>query len=523
METKVGIYVRLSKDDIYEESMSIENQKLLLTDFCFEKGWKIVDYYEDEGYTGLNFQRLEVQRLIADAKLGRINLILVKDLSRFGRNYTECGYYEEELFPAIGCRFIALNDGVDTAHEINDMMPFQNLYNEMYSQDLSRRVKTAKYVRAKNGNYIAAYAPYGYEKCDYRLVIDEPASKIVQRIFRMRVGGMSCCKIAARLNQERVIPPRDYYYKKTGRPNPRKIHHRWTDTTVRQILKNENYIGNTVQMKAHFASCKNHRLIPEPPENRIRCENTHEPIIDTETWEIVQSMWTDAPLRNPVPKYEPLFKGIIFCADCGSHMSFKPDSNRRKDGTNLQHHAYTCGTYKNGGASACTSSHWILEYVLAEIVRMDLEQYVSEIRLNEKKLKQRLILAYSRMSGNDRTALERELRKAVGRTEEIDRTLVEFYEQMLKGNLDRETLMELSVMLRTEKTALEKTIRQLQNALDELNQKTQEIEEWLCILKEYISGAVLDRELIQKLVKEIRIGDSLNPSEPRTIEIIYRF
>ena len=127
------------------------------------------------------------------------------------------------------------------------------------------------------------------------------------------------------------------------------------------------------------------------------------------------------------------------------------------------------------------------------------------------------------MSGNDRTALERELRKAVGRTEEIDRTLVEFYEQMLKGNLDRETLMELSVMLRTEKTALEKTIRQLQNALDELNQKTQEIEEWLCFLKEYISGAVLDRELIQQLVKEIWVGDSPTPSEPRTIEIIYRF
>ena len=269
MEIKVGIYVRLSKDDIYEESTSIENQKLLLTDFCFEKVWKIVDYYEDDGYTGLNFQRPEVQRLIADAKLGRINLILVKDLSWFGRNYTECGYYEEELFPAIGCRFIALNDGVDTAHKINNMMPFQNLYNEMYSQDLSRRVKTAKRVRAKNGNYIATYAPYGYEKYDYRLIIDNQAAEVVKRIFCMRISGMSYCKIAAVLNQEHVIPPRDYYYEKIGRPNPRKTHHRWTDTSISQILKNENYIGNTVQMKTHCVSCKNHIQIPHAPEDVI--------------------------------------------------------------------------------------------------------------------------------------------------------------------------------------------------------------------------------------------------------------
>jgi len=145
MEVRVGIYARLSDDDMTEgESASIENQKLLLTDYCFRQGWKIIDYYADDGYTGLNFLRPEVQRLIADAKSGKINTILVKDLSRFGRNYTECGYYEETLFPEIGCRFIAVNDGIDMGADVNDMLPFQNLYNEMYSQDMSKRIRSAR-------------------------------------------------------------------------------------------------------------------------------------------------------------------------------------------------------------------------------------------------------------------------------------------------------------------------------------------------------------------------------------------
>ena len=212
-DVRVGIYVRLSNDDLREgESMSIENQKHMLMDFCFQQGWKIIDIYADDGYTGLNFNRPQVQRLIEDAKLRKINLILVKDLSRFGRNHLECGYYEEELFPCIGCRFIALNDGIDTERDGNDIMPFQNVYNELYSKDMSQRVRTAKHIRAKNGSYLAAYAPYGYEKKDHRLVIDETAAEIVRYIFKLRLEGKSCCRIAAILNKQQIVPPRDYYY-----------------------------------------------------------------------------------------------------------------------------------------------------------------------------------------------------------------------------------------------------------------------------------------------------------------------
>ena len=251
----VGIYCRLSNDDERDgESVSIENQRLLLSQYVKERGWNLTDVYIDDGYSGTNFQRPGVQRLIADAKAKRINVILVKDLSRFGRNYVEFGHYTDDVFPAIGCRFIALNNGIDTgnADGSNDMMGFLNLFNEFYSRDTSKKVRAVKKMGAESGKYMGAYVPFGYKRDPMnksRLIIDEETAPIVRRIFAMRASGMAFRRIAVTLNQEGVLPPGVHYYRNKGQEDPRRVNHQWAETTVKALIRNEVYIGNMVQGK----------------------------------------------------------------------------------------------------------------------------------------------------------------------------------------------------------------------------------------------------------------------------------
>ncbi len=526
-DIRVGIYVRLSVDDLLEgESMSIENQKLLLTDVCFRQQWKIIDIYSDDGFTGLNFNRPDVQRLIADARSGKINLILVKDLSRFGRSHLECGYYEEVLFPSIGCRFIALNDGIDTASDSNDLLPFYNLYNEQYSIDQSRRVTTAKRARAKAGKYMGAVAPYGYEKSENGLVIDETAAETVRMVFKLRADGMTCGKIAAHMNKLGAVTPWVYHCGKENIPNRRKSCQKWTEGMVSRILKQEMYIGTTVQFKTHSLSYKNHTQIKSKNDERIRCENAHPAIIDRAIWDKVQKMWKPKKERDSnIPKrYAPLFGGLLKCADCGSTMNFKPDVNRRKDGICLEHHAYTCGTYKNGGRLAC-SSHWILEMNLTELVRNDLESYVQEIKKDESSLRRALIQQYCNDTKFSREQIESDLQKAEFRIRELDNMLGKAYEEMLMGETSRERLTELVQKYSAEKADLQGRTETLRTYLKAYEDKTAEIAGWIGTVQRYMSGAVLDRELIGMLIREIRIGEAqiVDGEKRRVVEIKYRF
>ena len=233
----VGIYCRLSNDDERDgESVSIENQKLLLQQYVRDRGWNEVDVYIDDGYSGTNFQRPGVQRLIEDAKAKRINVILVKDLSRFGRNYIEFGQYTDYLFPSIGCRFIALNNGIDTGTKdsSNDVMCFLNLFNEFYSRDTSKKVKAVKKACAENGKFMGTHPPLGYmrDPADkHHFLIDEETAPIVRRIFSLRASGMTFRRIATTLNEEGVPSPGEFYYQRKGTSDPRRINHKWAETT----------------------------------------------------------------------------------------------------------------------------------------------------------------------------------------------------------------------------------------------------------------------------------------------------
>lgn len=320
----VGIYCRLSNDDERDgESVSIENQKLLLQNYVRQRGWNEVDVYIDDGYSGTNFNRPGVQRLIEDAKAKRINLILVKDLSRFGRNYIEFGQYTDYLFPSIGCRFIALNNGIDTMSDngSTDVMCFLNLFNEFYSRDTSKKVKAVKKACAENGKFMGTYPAYGYKRDPedkHHLVIDEDTAPIVRRIFAMRASGMGFHAIAVILNEEGIQSPGTLYYQRKGQNDPRRVNHRWADATVKNLIRNEVYIGNMVQGKTGTMSYKSRKLISKPEDEWIRVEGTHEAIISQEVWDTVVSIDQKRVRKKKTSDgYKSIFTGLIYCADCG--------------------------------------------------------------------------------------------------------------------------------------------------------------------------------------------------------------
>lgn len=324
----VGIYVRLSQEDMRAgESLSIENQKLILTKYVTEQGWNIENIYVDDGFSGTDFNRPGVTRLLEDAKMGKINLIIVKDLSRFGRNYIQVGQYIDYIFPTYNIRFIALSDNVDTANKDTsamDMMPIVNLFNEWHAASTSKKIRAVVDANAKAGKYRTTLAPYGYVKGtdEKKLpVVDEPAASVVRRIFEKRSQGISPRHIADTLNEEKIPIPSDYYYARLGKPNPRRTSHLWCTERITTICKNPTYLGHLVQMRTTTVSYKNHKVVKRPEEEMIVIKNTHEPLVSQEIWDKVREIEKSVSQGKKTKKGETMpLSGLMFCADCGEKM-----------------------------------------------------------------------------------------------------------------------------------------------------------------------------------------------------------
>jgi DNA invertase Pin-like site-specific DNA recombinase len=352
-EYKVGVYVRLSNEDMRAgESVSIENQKLMLTKHVKEMGWELKEIYQDDGFSGTNQNRPAFQRMIADVKQGFINTILIKDLSRLGRNYLEVGNLAEIFLPEHGCELISLNEKLDA------MMVFRNWFNEQHSKQTGKKVKAAKKVCAESGKFLGTYAPYGFKKDPenrHRLIIDESTAPIVRRIFEMRAGGTGFRAIAIKLNEDGVISPKEYYYQNKNRKNPCVTNRLWNESTIKVIIKNEAYIGNLVQGKVGTVSYKDHRQINKPKEEWIRADGTHEPLIERELWDLVQSIThKNYKPRRSTHGETNLYVGLLHCADCNFKMRAHVERGKRKSGEEYKYVSYICGNYARSGKAACT-------------------------------------------------------------------------------------------------------------------------------------------------------------------------
>ena len=527
----VGIYCRLSNDDEREgESVSIENQKLLLQSYVRQMGWNEVDVYIDDGYSGTNFNRPGVQRLIEDAKAKRINLILVKDLSRFGRNYIEIGQYTDYLFPSIGCRFVALNNGVDTESNngSTDVMCFLNLFNEFYSRDTSKKVKAVKRACAENGKFMGTYPAYGYKRDNedkHHLVIDEDTAPIVRRIFSMRATGMGFTGIAAQLNEEGIPSPGMLYYQRRGKADPRRVNHKWAEETVKQLIRNEVYIGNMVQGKTGTVSYKNKKLISKPEDEWIRVEGTHEPIISLDVWDTVQGIDQKRVRKNAASDgIRSVFTGLVYCAECGFKMRNHTEKFTYKDGTPGRYSSFICGNYARSGKSACTI-HTIYENVLEQIVLEDIREKARFAAHDPEMLAQHILRLKDKEAQSHRTSCEQELKAVKTRLDELERLMQSLYEDKYSGTVPQSVFQTLIRKYETERAKKAAALPELELKLKAHMENRQDAGRWTEIIRQYTEITKLDESILFALVDRIEVGEARKVKGVRVcdVKVYYRY
>jgi len=407
---QVGIYCRLSRDDDTPgESMSIGNQRAMLTDYCCEQGLTVYDIYVDDGVSGLSFNREDFKRLLRDIEVGNVNMVLTKDLSRLGRDYIQMGYYTEIFFPAHGIRYVALSDGYDSNKESNDIAPFMNVLNDMYAKDISRKVKAAKLQRAKRGCFIGAEAPYGYRKYNNHLEIDPEAAGVVRKIFELALSGLGAAAIAAELQRMRILRPRAYKTQNGSERLPKgdgvalSDPYTWHTTTVGAILTNRVYLGELSGHKTEVVNYKTKERRVVPQHQQIIIRNAHEPIISEKIFQEVQIIRSTKLCPAKLHR-ENLFRGILFCSSCGHPLSIahRKLKYREDDLYRCMHHFYR--------PDECPKTHAIYHEALCQFV-------LSELRGVAKSMRRRHIQSHIAEYGEITEQTPEVLQKTVVRIE----------------------------------------------------------------------------------------------------------
>lgn len=523
----VGIYCRLSRDDHNGtlESMSIANQRQVLVDYVTEKGWTLRDCYIDDGYSGTNFDRPDFKRMIHDAEIGKIDCIITKDLSRLGRNYVEAGYYTEEYFIEHDIRFIAINDGIDTMHDNNDIAAFHHVLNEFYPKQVSKKVKQVKKKSAEQGKFMGSQAPYGYMKSPedkHVLIIDEEAAVIVKRLFNEFANGDSARMIADKLNAEGINTPRFYHYEKMGRTNPlTEEKNVWGSATITQLLKNQVYIGNMVQGKRQVVSFKTKKMRTVPPENWIVVENTHTPLIEMSLWERVQKRLSNPNKKIRRTKIDTvgLFSGLVKCSDCGMPLAYM-----RRQLKDREKGVYRCSRYNNNGITACTS-HYIDEEYISAFVLNDIRTYAHLATAQREELAEKLYKALKKSNSSEIGNIKSKIKTTENRLFEINDRIKNLYEDKCLGKIPEDIAINLMRDFTVEKADLEKSLPELKNKLVNMNETVGSINEWLDMISAYENISELDRETVCGLVESITVFEKDRSTTPVTqeIKIEYRF
>lgn len=518
-----GLYMRLSRDDGNSESSSITTQRKILQAYAKENGFIVYEEYIDDGFSGTNFDRPGFKKMIQDIEDKKINLVITKDLSRLGRDYITAGQYTEIYFPSKGVRYIAINDGYDSNSPYNDIAPFKNVINEMYARDISKKIRSSFLARMKDGYYIGNFAPYGYKKDSKnknRLVIDEETAPIVKEIFDMALVGKRPTDIATHLNNKGIITPIMYRCKKYNlslESYPKYTNMRWTSATISKILRSVAYIGHTAQRKTTKISFKSKVTVANPKTDWIIVEDTHEPIIDKTTFEIVQRFSKSRTCQKN-KGFKNIFSGIAFCADCGKSMSSV--GTRKKDSpANL-----ACGSYKLYGQSVC-SNHFIDYNTLYDIVLKTIQKQLTLSREDIEKIA--LSARKDLESSKNSDKLKSEVEKLKKRSSEIDKMIEKIYEDNFNSIISSETFEKLVTKYENEK----KTVNERIKVINEQTSKKSESSyiDFYNLVKEYTDIKELDQELLFRLIDRIEVGQGYYVKEGKdkikhqTISIYFRF
>ena len=500
-----ALYCRLSRDDGAEgDSNSVANQKRMLTKYAKENGFGNTRFYVDDGYTGINFNRPGFQQMLEDIEMGYVSTIIVKDMSRLGRDYLQVGYYTDTYFPDRNIRFIAVNDCVDSNDGENELAPFRNVMNEMYARDISRKVRSSHRLRGNAGEPLSQ-PPYGYLKSPEnkkKWIIDPIASQVVKDIFRMCLEGKGNETIARILQEQKVLIPMAYWHEKgLGRggkktqPNPYK----WGKTTVAKILAQQEYCGDVINFKSYSKSYKMKRRIENPEENRAIFLNVHEPIIDRPTWEKVQALKAGTRRKRPTVTQEPsVFSGYLKCPECGGNLNFHFNQG------NHDIKFFSCQNH-NSGLRKCSSTHYIRLDFLEQVVLYEVHRLACFANEYENDFIKAMVGRSAKVAENDRVRKKRELDGLLARDGELDMLFERLYEDNVSGKIDDARFAKMSKRYEQEQGENAKKIKALRLELKKLEDKRMDVDTFLETVRRYTDATTITKRMVAELIEYIEV------------------
>ena len=459
--------------------------------------------------------------MLSDIEGGFVSAVIVKDMSRFGRNYLEVGMYTEIRFPEMGVRFVAVNDGVDSDNPFdNDFTPFRNIINEWYAKDTSKKIRAVFRAKGMSGKRLSTQTPYGYLRdSEGRLSVDPETAPVVRLIFQLATEGNGPGKIARHLREMKIMTPGTQEFERTGRKRNYDPEHpcHWSSNSIARILENRDYLGHTVNFKTTKLSYKSKKKIENPLEKQVIFENTHEALVSQETWEIVQ--------KNRQNRHRPtkmgdmgMFSGLLYCADCGHTLHL----NRTKSWAREQDN-YTCGTYKREKGQ-CTA-HFIRAVVLEQLVLENLREVISFAREDTEGFVQQAMSNHMRAQMREQTQARRALEQQERRISEIDGIIKRLYEDNISGKLTDERFVKMSADYEREQTSLRESVEGLRKTVEACERQSVNMDSFLKLVKKYTVPDKLFPELLNAFVEKIVVHAPDKSSGHRTqqIDIHYNF
>lgn len=529
-----ALYERLSRDDEMQgESNSIVNQKRYLEEYAQAQGFKNIRHFTDDGYSGTNFKRPGFQKMIAAIEAGEIDVVCVKDLSRFGRDYLKVGFYTEIMFPEKGVRFIAINNSVDSANPTeNDFTPFLNIMNEWYAKDTSNKIRTIFRSRMQDGKRCSGAIPYGYRRDPEdknHLLIDEEAAKVVRRIYQMVIDGMGSQAIANQLTADNVLIPSAYLEQSEHGESRNHSYHdpcRWNCTAVSYILDKQEYMGHTVLGKTICENFKTKKRRKARPDELIIFENTHEPIIDAETWHLVQKLRRRTRRKLANGSYSHRLSGLVYCADCGKRLSYSsPQSQHRPDGKTYDaDSSFRCPTYKSMYGE-CTM-HYIKSSTLDKLVDEAVRKIARYVLRNEQAFLEQVRVLTSADQKHTQSEDKKELVNIKKRIAELDNYIKRLYEGNASGKIPDRQFEKLMAQYDSEQQELEERVKEIEVSIHEIQQESENGQQFVRLVQKYRDFTEIDQTALNEFIDKVVVHEATGgrtADRSQQIDIYFNF
>ena len=516
-----ALYARLSQEDALDgESNSIANKKKILLKYATDNGFPNPMFFIDDGVSGVTFDRPGWNEMIRLAEAGKVRTVIVKDMSRMGRDYLKVGYYTESFFAERDIRYIAINDGVDSDKGDNDFTPFRNLFNDFYARDTSKKIRAVMRAKGNAGEHLCTNPPYGYQKDPMdrkKWIVDEEAAEIVRRIFDLCIAGKGPMQIAKLLTAQHVLTVKAHYAQQNGKPLPEKPY-KWSPKSVAGILERKEYTGCTVNFKTYSKSHKLKKRLHNAPENQRIFPNTQPAIIDEQVFARVQELRENK--RRPAKQAERqgMFSGLLYCADCGSKLHFATGKNMTP-----QQDCYRCSRYKSNTGD-CTM-HFIREetlklFVLQRIFDVTALFFDDAMAFEEAAKKQRF-----QEAEKEAKKRKREIAQAEKRIGELDRIFKRIYEDDISGTISHERFLKLSADYEAEQRELTEQVKTWREAVETFEQDQADFASFAAIVRKYVGIRELTPTIVNEFVKKIIVHapDKSSGHRRQKIELVWNF